>query len=93
MAEASHDVEGPDFEKGCEIDNVPDEGMLSGARLWRTNSRGQARPSAFRRWRDLHTLRRSAGEGIDGRLYCALPVAPRALRCADGRSDCGARIK
>src|SRR6266480_7919495 len=30
MAEASHDVEGPDFEKGCEIDNVPDEGMLLG---------------------------------------------------------------
>jgi len=30
MAEASHDVEGPDFEKGCEIDNVPDGGMLLG---------------------------------------------------------------
>jgi NADPH-dependent 2,4-dienoyl-CoA reductase/sulfur reductase-like enzyme/nitrite reductase/ring-hydroxylating ferredoxin subunit len=30
MAEASRDVEGPDFEKGCEIDSVPDEGMLLG---------------------------------------------------------------
>ena len=30
MAEASRDVEGPDFEKGCEIDSVPDGGMLLG---------------------------------------------------------------
>lgn len=30
MAEASHDLEGPDFEKGCDIDKVPDEGMLLG---------------------------------------------------------------
>jgi nitrite reductase/ring-hydroxylating ferredoxin subunit/thioredoxin reductase len=30
MAEASRDLEGPDFEKGCQIDMVPDEGMLLG---------------------------------------------------------------
>jgi len=30
MAEESHDLEGPDFEKGCQIDTVPDEGMLLG---------------------------------------------------------------
>jgi len=30
MAEAAHDLEGPDFEKGCEIDNVCDGEMLLG---------------------------------------------------------------
>src|SRR3977135_4053269 len=30
MAEASHDLEGPDFERGCDIDKVPNEGMLLG---------------------------------------------------------------
>src|SRR5881409_2955039 len=30
MAEASRDLEGPDFEKGCDIDEVPDGGMLLG---------------------------------------------------------------
>ena len=30
MAEPSHDLEGPDFEKGCELDKMPDEGMLLG---------------------------------------------------------------
>ena len=30
MAEASRDLEGPDFEKGCEINKVPDGGMLLG---------------------------------------------------------------
>src|SRR5213592_1553770 len=30
MAEASRDLEGPDFEKGCNIDEVPDGGMLLG---------------------------------------------------------------
>jgi NADPH-dependent 2,4-dienoyl-CoA reductase/sulfur reductase-like enzyme/nitrite reductase/ring-hydroxylating ferredoxin subunit len=30
MAEASHDLEGPDFEKACEINKVPDGGMLLG---------------------------------------------------------------
>jgi apoptosis-inducing factor 3 len=30
MAEASSDFEGPDFEKDCEIDRVPDGGMLLG---------------------------------------------------------------
>ena len=30
MAEASSDLEDPDFEKGCDIDNVPDGGMLLG---------------------------------------------------------------
>ncbi len=30
MAEASRDLEGPDFEKGCDIDKVPDGGMLLG---------------------------------------------------------------
>jgi NADPH-dependent 2,4-dienoyl-CoA reductase/sulfur reductase-like enzyme/nitrite reductase/ring-hydroxylating ferredoxin subunit len=30
MAEASQDLEGPDFERGCEIDKVPDGGMLLG---------------------------------------------------------------
>jgi apoptosis-inducing factor 3 len=30
MAEASHDLEGPDFEKGCDVDTVPDGGMLLG---------------------------------------------------------------
>jgi apoptosis-inducing factor 3 len=30
MAEASSELEGPDLEKGCEIDRVPDEGMLLG---------------------------------------------------------------
>src|SRR5213596_1089172 len=30
MAEASRDLEGPDFEKGCNIEEVPDEGMLLG---------------------------------------------------------------
>ena len=30
MAEASQDLEGPDFEKGCDIDKVPDGGMLLG---------------------------------------------------------------
>jgi apoptosis-inducing factor 3 len=30
MAEASRDVEGLDFEKGCETDSVPDGGMLLG---------------------------------------------------------------
>ena len=30
MAEPSSDLEGPDFEKGCEIDTVPDGGMLLG---------------------------------------------------------------
>ena len=30
MAEASSKLEGPDFEKGCQIDKVPDEGMLLG---------------------------------------------------------------
>jgi NADPH-dependent 2,4-dienoyl-CoA reductase/sulfur reductase-like enzyme/nitrite reductase/ring-hydroxylating ferredoxin subunit len=30
MAEASHDLEGPDFEKGCEIDKITDGGMLLG---------------------------------------------------------------
>src|ERR1044072_2038475 len=30
MAEAPHDLEGPDFERGCDIDKVPDGGMLLG---------------------------------------------------------------
>lgn len=30
MAEESRELEGPDFEKGCQIDMVPDEGMLLG---------------------------------------------------------------
>ena len=30
MAEASRELEGPDFEKGCDIDEVPDGGMLLG---------------------------------------------------------------
>ena len=30
MAEASQDLEGPDFEKGCDIDKLPDGGMLLG---------------------------------------------------------------
>jgi apoptosis-inducing factor 3 len=30
MAEASSKLEGPDFEKGCQIDKVPDQGMLLG---------------------------------------------------------------
>ena len=30
MAEASQDLEGPDFEKGCDIDKVPDGEMLLG---------------------------------------------------------------
>jgi NADPH-dependent 2,4-dienoyl-CoA reductase/sulfur reductase-like enzyme/nitrite reductase/ring-hydroxylating ferredoxin subunit len=30
MAEESGELEGPDFEKGCQIDTVPDEGMLLG---------------------------------------------------------------
>jgi apoptosis-inducing factor 3 len=30
MAEASRDLEGPDFEKGCDIEEVPNEGMLLG---------------------------------------------------------------
>ena len=30
MAEAAHSLEGPDFEKGCDIDKVPDGGMLLG---------------------------------------------------------------
>jgi apoptosis-inducing factor 3 len=30
MAEASQDLEGPDFERGCDIDKVPDGGMLLG---------------------------------------------------------------
>jgi nitrite reductase/ring-hydroxylating ferredoxin subunit len=30
MSEASQDLEGPDFEKGCDIDKVPDGGMLLG---------------------------------------------------------------
>jgi NADH dehydrogenase FAD-containing subunit/nitrite reductase/ring-hydroxylating ferredoxin subunit len=30
MAEPSHDLEGPDFEKGCELDKVPNRGMLAG---------------------------------------------------------------
>ena len=30
MAEASGDLEGPDFERGCRIETVPDQGMLLG---------------------------------------------------------------
>jgi apoptosis-inducing factor 3 len=30
MAETSRDLEGPDFEKGCDTDSVPDGGMLLG---------------------------------------------------------------
>ena len=30
MAEAQSELEGPDFEKGCQIDSVPDAGMLLG---------------------------------------------------------------
>src|SRR5262249_24307727 len=30
MAETSHDLEGPDFEAGCEIESVNDRGMLLG---------------------------------------------------------------
>src|SRR5437762_7184581 len=30
MAEESGELEGPDFEKGCQLDSVPDEGMLLG---------------------------------------------------------------
>jgi NADPH-dependent 2,4-dienoyl-CoA reductase/sulfur reductase-like enzyme/nitrite reductase/ring-hydroxylating ferredoxin subunit len=30
MTEESGELEGPDFEKGCQIDTVPDEGMLLG---------------------------------------------------------------
>src|ERR1043166_1386628 len=30
MAEAQNELEGPDFEKGCQLDSVPDEGMLLG---------------------------------------------------------------
>ena len=30
MAEAQSELEGPDFEKGCELDSVADEGMLLG---------------------------------------------------------------
>jgi len=30
MAEPSQDLEGPDFERGCDIDKVPDGGMLLG---------------------------------------------------------------
>src|SRR2546430_9084964 len=30
MAETSQSLEGPDFEKGCDIDKVPDGGMLLG---------------------------------------------------------------
>ena len=30
MAEAGADLEGPDFEKGCRIETVPDQGMLLG---------------------------------------------------------------
>jgi NADPH-dependent 2,4-dienoyl-CoA reductase/sulfur reductase-like enzyme/nitrite reductase/ring-hydroxylating ferredoxin subunit len=30
MAEASRELEGPDFEKGCDIDEVPEGGMLLG---------------------------------------------------------------
>jgi len=30
MAEASQDLEGPDFERGCDIDKLPDGGMLLG---------------------------------------------------------------
>src|SRR5207244_10229030 len=30
VAEAARDLEGPDFEKGCDIDEVPDGGMLLG---------------------------------------------------------------
>src|ERR1043166_6546013 len=30
MAETQTELEGPDFEKGCQVKNVPDDGMLLG---------------------------------------------------------------
>src|SRR5438552_14258403 len=30
MAEETSELEGPDFEKGCQLESVPDEGMLLG---------------------------------------------------------------
>ena len=43
MAEASSELEGPDFEKGYKIENVRDGEMLLGHAFRRTGSCGQTR--------------------------------------------------
>ena len=47
MAEESRELEGPDFEKGCQIDSVPDEGMLLGHAFGEAILVARQRPELF----------------------------------------------
>ena len=79
MAEASQDLEGPDFEKGCDIAKVPDGGMLLGHAFGAAVLAARRGDELFVIWRDLHALRGPAGKRFDGGLHRALPMAPRAF--------------
>ena len=82
MAEASSELEGPDFEKGYETENVREGEMLLG------HAFGEAVLVA-RRGEELFAI----GATFDGRLHGALSVASCAIRFADRRSYCCARLE
>ena len=79
MAEASQDLEGPDFEKGCDIDKMPDGGMLLGHAFGEAVLVARRGRRAFCHRRDVHALRGPAGKRFDGGLHRALPMAPCAF--------------
>ena len=93
MAEASSELEGPDFEKGYETGNVRDGEMLLGHAFGEPVLVARRGDDAFRHRRNVHALRRTAGERSDGRLHGALSVASCAIRFADRRSNRSARLE
>ena len=82
MAEASSELEGPDFEKGYETENVREGEMLLGHAFGEPVLVARRGDELFRHRRNVHSLRRPAGERSDGRLHGALSVASCAFRFA-----------
>jgi nitrite reductase/ring-hydroxylating ferredoxin subunit len=91
MAEASGELEGPDFEKGCSINDIANGTMVLGHAF-------EEPVLVARRGEELFAIGAMCthyggplGERSDGRLYRALPLTSCGLRFADGRSDCSER--
>ncbi len=82
MAEASSELEGPDFEKGCETEKVREGEMLLGHAFGEPVLVARRGEELFAIARNVHALWRTAGERFDGRLHGALSLASCAFRFA-----------
>src|SRR6516164_2523839 len=93
MAENAEKLEGPDFEKGCDVDKLTDGEMFLG------HAFGEPVLVA-RRGNDLFAIgaicTHYGGPLVKGLMVdctVALPVAPCSIRSAHGRSDRGPRFE